>query len=180
MFKYAFLLNSETLTPDNYSNVYENPEFYCQVIGTNSMEQCLAQANALAAAGVELIDLCGDFDEEKAQALRKAADEKLEVCYAKYSASEAAKVEAMTEFKEYGILVCADGISDKAEKMELRSDELNTHVVFVADDDMACAEAKKMVTEGIQLIELCSYFTEEKAEAIIKAIDGRIPVGYCG
>jgi hypothetical protein len=37
-----------------------------------------------------------------------------------------------------------------------------------------------MKEEGIQLIELCSWFDEEKTQAIEKAVEGKVIVGTSG
>lgn len=180
MFKYAFILNSENLTPETYSLVYKNEEFYCKIVAVNSMEMCFDLANKLADDGVELIDLCGDFDAEKAQAIKDATGGRLDVCHAKYTEKELARVEALPALDEYGIIVNAPGVLDKPVKMELKSDECNTYVAFVANEEMANDVANEMAEGDAVFIELCSYFTKEKTEKLAKAIDYKIPVGYCG
>lgn len=180
MFKYAFILNSQTLTPESYSKVYENEEFYCRIAAINSMEMCYDLARKLAEDGVQLIDLCGDFDQEKAEAVRKATRDEVKVCYAKYTEEEILKLEALPSLNEYGIIIKAGGIGKTPVRAELKSSECNTYVAFVEDDSMAHAVANEMVKEGINFIELCSYFTKEKAEELVETIAHKVPVGYCG
>lgn len=40
--------------------------------------------------------------------------------------------------------------------------------------------AKKLSDEGYDFIDLCGDFDAEKTEKIRKAIDYKVPVGYCG
>ena len=180
MFQYAFIANSAGLDPDKYSLVYENDEFYCFVGAVHGMEMAQALAAAFADRGFQLIDLCGDFDEKKAESIKKAAEGKLDVCYAKYSEENQKKFEAMSTSNEYGIIIMADGMGDCTEWLELKDEEYNTTVAIVGSDAAAEEAAKEMVIKGIHFIELCSYFDREKADAIEKAIDAKVPVGYCG
>jgi len=52
------------------------------------------------------------------------------------------------------------------------------YIVGCNDIDAACEKAAELVDQGIKLLELCGAFGEEGCRKIIKAIDGRIPVGY--
>jgi len=180
MFKYAFLANSAGLGPDKYSVTYENDRFCCYISAVHGMKMPCEIAEKLAAEGFELIDLCGDFNLEKAEEIRKAADGKLNVCYAKYTEENQKKYDALESMNEYGIIIMGEGIGDKPEKLELRDDEYNTYVTIVGSDEMAKAAAKEMVAQGIHFIELCSYFDLEKAEAIADTVDRKVPFGYCG
>lgn len=53
-------------------------------------------------------------------------------------------------------------------------------VVGVSDASQGIAVAKEMVTEGIQLIELCGGFGPVWSGKIIEAIDHAVPVGSVG
>ncbi len=44
--------------------------------------------------------------------------------------------------------------------------------------EMACKSAKELVADGVQLIELCGAFKGDMPEQVIKAIDGKVPVGH--
>ena len=59
----------------------------------------------------------------------------------------------------------------------LESEAFSTTVICVEDIDMACNEAKKLVSQGVQLIELCGAFKEGMVDAVIDAVGGKIPVG---
>ena len=50
-------------------------------------------------------------------------------------------------------------------------------VVGVSHPEQGIAEAKKMIGEGIQLIELCGGFSPVWAGKIIEAINYAVPVG---
>ena len=65
-------------------------------------------------------------------------------------------------------------------RLSLDSEDCNTRACFVKDLDAAKAAAAALAEEGIDFIELCSWFDQEKTEAIIEAAGGKIPVGSCG
>lgn len=181
MFNYAFIVNSEGLTPEDYSWSYKNDEMKLEFLATSGMEMTKKYAKKLADKGVKYIDLCGDFDADKADEAAKATDNKIEVCYAKYSDSETKKMDKLTDLGEYGIIIMAYGLEPGSTKTKrLVGSEFVTTIVLVDSEDAAKAAAKGLVDGGINFIELCSFFDENKANDIIDSIKGAVPVGYCG
>ena len=57
------------------------------------------------------------------------------------------------------------------------TDNFKMKVVGVSHPEQGIAEAKKMVDEGIQLIELCGGFSPVWVGKIIEAIEYAVPVG---
>lgn len=53
-----------------------------------------------------------------------------------------------------------------------------TYMIGVADVQQACAVAKRLCGEGFGCIELCGAFGEEGAQAVIRATENKIPVGF--
>ncbi len=51
-------------------------------------------------------------------------------------------------------------------------------VYAVGTVEQACDVAKSLVADGIQLIELCGAFKGTMIDDVIKAVDGRVPVGH--
>jgi len=178
--KYAFIMNSGTLSPENYSALYEdqgNLYFFTAVHGMDMARELVKQ---LADDGYELIDLCGDFDAEKAEELEKVSGGRIKASYAKYTEEELEKFNALPVNDRYGIIVLGFGLSRDVVRLALESGEYNTDISIVAKEETAALEAKKMAAEGIHFIELCGYFDAEKAETVIQAVDRKVPVGYCG
>jgi len=181
MFTYAFIANSEGHTPEDYFWNYENDAMKFKFLVTSGMDMTKKYAKKLADDGFEYIDLCGDFDEDKAKEICSATDGRIEVEYAKYTDIEAKKAEELPVFDEFGVIVMAQGLPEGTTKTEkVIGSEFNTTIVLVDSEEMANAAAQGLVERGIHLIELCSYFNEIKADKVIDAIDGKIPVGYCG
>lgn len=178
--KYAFIMNSGTLDPESYSTTYEDRQNRYYFAAVSGMTMAVALAEKLAAEGYDFIDLCGDFDAEKAEEIRNAAGKKLQVSYAKYTKEGQAKFEALDESNRYGIIVLGFDQKEELVSLSIESDEFNTYIAIVDKEETASAEAKKMVEEGIHFIELCGYFDARKAAAVSDACGHRIPIGYCG
>lgn len=180
-FKYAFLLNSETLTPESYTGTIESDAFIANVYAVNSMEMACETSKKLVDDGVQLIDLCGDFDEEKSEGIKSYVGKPFDIAYAKYTESEMEKLSALgDDIDTYGIIIKVEGTDPNQHFLDLKSEELYTRVVGVSTMGEACEQAKKMTEDGIAFIELCSAFDEKAAEQIIDAINGKVPVGYAG
>ncbi len=178
--KYAFIMNSRTLNPENYSAVYEDAGSQYYFTGVHGMKMTRELAKKLADDGYELIDLCGDYNEEKTEEVRMASEGKIKVNYAKYSEEELAKLNALDSMGKFGIIVLGFDLSKDVVRLELTSDEYNTYIAIVAKEEMAAVEAQRMVAEGINFIELCGYFNSERAAVVAEAIGHKVPLGYCG
>jgi hypothetical protein len=60
----------------------------------------------------------------------------------------------------------------------LESDSLKTRLIGVNSLESAEAAAKELVSDGVQLIELCGWFGPKGAARIIKVVGDQIPVGF--
>ncbi|HZK02121.1 MAG TPA: DUF6506 family protein, partial [Anaerovoracaceae bacterium] len=129
--------------------------------------------------GFSNIDLCGAFNAEMAAKVSKATGGKIDVKYTKYSPEDSQRMDELESLKEYGIILMESPLTE-IEWLHMKSDEFNTTVGLVNSLESACIAAKKMVDDGIVFIEMCRWFDKEKAEAVIDAIEGAVPVGYCG
>ncbi len=178
--KYAFIMNSRTLNPETYSVVYEHEGNQYYFAGVHGMKMTKELAKKLADDGYELLDLCGDYNEEKAQEVRDASEGKTKINYAKYSDEDLEKLDALQSTDQYGVIVLGFEPSEDLTRLELTSEEYNTYIAIAGSEEIAVRTAKEMVTEGINFIELCGYFTQDKAEVIAEAIDHKVPLGYCG
>lgn len=179
MLKFAFLINVPGQSPRIYSGIYENSESFNLVAGTGSMEEAKEFVGELAADGYTLLNLCGDFDDAVTAEMQEIAGPDVKIRHADYLPDELAKVEALPEFSKYGIVIVMRGVEEPAEVV-LSCTDFYTKAIFVKDQEQASAAAKQLAAEGMHDIELCSWFTEEKTQAVIDAIGGAVPVGSCG
>lgn len=178
--KYAFIMNSASLNPESYSVTHDNEGNQYYFTAVHGMKMTRELTKKLAGDGYELMDLCGDYNAEKAEEVKGAAEGKIKVNYAKYSEEDLAKFDALESTSKYGIIVLGFNLTVDLVRLELTSEEYNTYIAIVAKEEMAALQAKKMVEEGINFIELCGYFDSEKAERVAEAIGHMVPIGYCG
>ena len=177
--KFAFIANIAGITPETYSAAFETEEAYNLIAGVDGMDAAKEYVKKLADEGYDLINLCGDFDEEITEELRGIAGETVEIQHADYSAEELAKLEKLESFKNYGIIIIDSSIDEAHEEL-LQSEACDAKVVFVNSIDMAKEAGKKLVDEGADFIELCSWFDKEKMEELVEATENKVPVGTCG
>ena len=179
MLKAAFIANSESQNPQTYSLRYENPDFQLEMVAVSGMDMTKETILGFARDGFDLVDLCGDFTQEMAEALRQATGNQIRISAAVYSEEEAKKLEALTTMQNYGIILMGRGIGSEPVWLEKKNQEFNTQIAIVGSDAMAAEAAREMAEAGIDFIELCGYFDQEKAAALSQAAGGALPVGYC-
>lgn len=80
---------------------------------------------------------------------------------------------------KYAFMMIGEGYNP-AQVATLDSGLFSTTVICIEDINMACEEAKKLVSQDIQLIELCGAFKGDMVDAVIDAVEGKIPVGNMG
>ena len=179
MFKFALIINVPGASLGSCTKVYENKESYNEFIGSGSMDMAAQIVESLIEKDIEEIDLCGAFDDQETEKYRKITHNKIEIFNSKNSVEEQRKIDAMTSFNKYGFISITKGIQEM-QTVVLSGEKRDNHIVMVKDLDMACLAAKTLIEKGVDLIELCSWFDNEKTQSIIDAIDGKIPVGSCG
>lgn len=179
MFKYAFIENVDNASPETYSFVYDNAESSSLVAGTSSFKMTEELVKKLDSEGYDLIDMCGDFDDEAVEKLLSVTKSGIRILHADYLPAEMEKLEALESLQEYGIVVVMDGV-EETRSFTLESDDCNTYVRFTKDMEAAKAAAKELTEQGVYFLELCSFFDKERTLEIIDAIGGKIPVGSCG
>ena len=71
------------------------------------------------------------------------------------------------------------GVEDP-EEVVLSNNGSYAKATFVKNQEQANEAAKQLTAEGMDDIELCSWFDAEKTQKVIEAIGGSVPVGSCG
>ncbi len=177
MFKFAFFVNSTTLTPENYSKNLLGKDFAGLVCGVNSMELACKKAKELEETGFDEIELCGDFTGEMAKEIKDSTLGKIKICYETYSSQEKAKFDELKELNPWGIIIEVGETWDKDRYSILKSEECDTYIACVNGMEDGIHAAEQMVRDGVKFIELCSYYDEEKTNQVIEGIGGAIPIG---
>ncbi len=75
------------------------------------------------------------------------------------------------------VFMFVNGSITEPRRMEMDLGQGLMIVVGVADYNMACEEAKKLVDEGVLLIELCGGFGTIGHARVTEAVAGKIQVG---
>ena len=81
------------------------------------------------------------------------------------------------KLKNYGFIAMASGFKPEVHFSILESNDFKMKVVGVENIESAIDAAKRMVRDGIQLIELCGAFDEKQGDKIRASIDYKVPVG---
>lgn len=79
--------------------------------------------------------------------------------------------------KNFAFIVKAPGYSAEQHHAEFLSEEFSTRVVGVAHLAEAVLVARKLIAEGVQLIELCGGFSESDRTELGDQTDHKVPVG---
>jgi hypothetical protein len=79
--------------------------------------------------------------------------------------------------EKFAFIVKAPGYSAEKHSTELSSDQFSTRIVGVAHLDEAIMMARKLIDEGVQLIELCGGFSQSDRAALLDQTNHKIPVG---
>ena len=69
--KYAFIIKAPGYRRTTHTAHLESPEFGAEIIGVEDFDEALTVAEALAAAGTQIIELCGAFSTQEATKLRR-------------------------------------------------------------------------------------------------------------
>lgn len=178
MLKFAFLVHMPGESPETYGAEYENGACRIRVAGVEK-SAAAGYARKLAEEGFSVIDLCGDFTEEEARDMGGSLPEGTSVRPARYGKEQEAKLDALPDMKEYGILIHGEGLSEPVD-LSIEHPECNTRIAVVSGLEAAEAAAGRMAAGGIRFIELCSWFDREKTASVIRAAGGAVPVGSCG
>ena len=177
--KFAFIANIAGVTPETYSTVFETTGSYNLVAGVDGMDAAKEYIAKLAEEGFELINLCGDFDDEITAEIRELVGDKVEVENAKYTITEMIKLDHLETFRDYGIIILDEDV-DKAHEVVLRSEACDARIIFVKDLRQARNAGRRLIEKRVNFIELCSWFDILRLESIVEATGNKVPVGTCG
>jgi hypothetical protein len=105
--KFAFILNTNGGHPDTYNVNYSTSMDEFWIYGVTGVEEGIEFAKTLKGNDFDLVNLCGDFDEEMTA---EVAATGIEACNAKYLPAELDKIGELTDEQlcEYGIIIAAE------------------------------------------------------------------------
>jgi hypothetical protein len=82
--------------------------------------------------------------------------------------------------RHWGFIYTAAGANPERDWTVVDSGDCRTVLVGVAAPGQGVDVARRLVEDGVQLIELCGGFGPVHTGRIIEAIDGAVPVGSVG
>ncbi len=92
-------------------------------------------------------------------------------------ANDGSTIVALTEF---GFIVTGSGFDPEKDTSVMQTKSFRMRTIGVATPDQGIAAAKRLVEDGVQLIELCGGFGPLWTGRIIEAIDDAVPIGSVG
>lgn len=84
------------------------------------------------------------------------------------------------KLNNYGFIVMAPDYNPSKQHTIMENEFFRTEVVGVSSVEEAINVSRKLISEGIQLIELCGGFGDEMANEVISALDSEVPIGFVG
>jgi hypothetical protein len=79
---------------------------------------------------------------------------------------------------DFAFIVFGPDYNPDDHSQTLQSAALKTRIIGVDSLDRAEVVAQELVSEGVQLIELCGWFGPKGAARIIEAVGDKVPVGF--
>lgn len=179
MIKFAFIANIEGVTPETYSAEYETKNSYNLIAGVDGMDAAKEYIKKLAEENFDILNLCGDFDDEITAEIQEIMGEHVKVRNAKYTIDEAKKLQFIQSFRDYGVIILDEDVN-KHHEIVLRSDSCDMRVIFAQDLRQARNAGRRMIEKRVNFIELCSWFDILRLGSIVEATENKVPIGTCG
>lgn len=86
----------------------------------------------------------------------------------------------MMSLTNYGFIILAPEYSSHKQHAVLENEHFRSEIVGVNSVEEAIDVSEDLISQGVQLIELCGGFGEEKANQVIDALQSETPIGFVG
>lgn len=169
----GFLFKGCGLQSDRCRHTFEAPEFAMEIRGVASLEDGEAMARELVASGVQLLDLCGGFDETMIGRIVTAVEGKIPVGGCPLPPEETEKA---TGWTRYGFIFKGPGMRADRCRFSCDTPGFAMEIRGVSSPEEGEDAARDLVGLGIQLLELCGGFNEAMTARIAAAVEEKIPV----
>lgn len=77
---------------------------------------------------------------------------------------------------KFAFLIMGDDFRPEIDRAFIHGE--TAQIIGVSSINEACAEAQRLLNEGISCIELCGAFGPEGAKKVIASTHNRLPIGY--
>lgn len=174
--KYAFIFDADIPSGDDFFCEVGMGQEVCLVAGVSPLEEAIPFAQKLVSQGFTNLGFCGAFEDEMIARMKKAVGPDVAVNQMHYLPEQLELLGEMNSFREYGVLIQADGLTSNA-RFLLKNDQCNAKVCFVPNWDHAKDAVRELFEEGIYFIECCGWFKEPMVREMINMTCGTIPIG---
>lgn len=89
----GFIFKGPAIKPTRHRAVLRSPDFVMRVIGVESVEEAISAAASMVADGVEVVELCGAFDQTDAHRVALAIGPAVAVGVVTFSREQADRLE---------------------------------------------------------------------------------------
>lgn len=179
MLRCAFIVIAEGVMPKTYSAVYKNDDCHCIVAGVSNVQMGKKYVKKLVDNDFTVINLCSEFSDGTTRVLQAEAGEGVKIRNAQYSFDEVIKLSRIDRFRNFGLIIKLPGV-EKAQERVMRSDALDTRVIFVGNIRQARNAGRRLIQKRIEVAELSTWFDRLRMDSVVDAMEDRIPVGTCG
>lgn len=174
--KYAFIFDCDIPSGEDFNCQVGMGQEICLVAGVSPISEAIPLAKKLAAEGFDTMGFCGAFDEEIIAQIKEAVGAHVSVNQMHYLPEQQKMLEEMNSYREYGVLIQADGLTSNA-RFLLKNEKCNAKICFVPNWDNAKKAVAELFEEGIYFIEACGWFKESMVYELIETTCGTIPIG---
>lgn len=179
MFTFGFIINAPGCTPEQYNGLIDADAIRVYTGGVSDMEGAVAYARELQSKGATHIDLCGDFDAEKAAQISGALSGQVIVKYAKYDEEQEKNLESI-HTDQYAFIVKYESLDPAKHVVCLSFPDFTFKMVGVPSLSEGVRAVKALQAEGCEFFELCSGFNAEQTKELIEKTDGKAAIGSAG
>jgi hypothetical protein len=174
--KYAFIFDCDIPSGEDFNCQVGFGQEVCLVAGVSPIEDALSLAQKLASQGFTEMGFCAAFDDGMISKIKIAVGAEVNVHQMQYLPEQLEMLGEMNSFREYGVLIQADGLTSNA-RFLLKNDSCNAKICFAPNWNCAKDAVKELFEEGIYFIECCGWFKESMVRDMIQMTCDTIPIG---
>ncbi len=177
--KFGFIFKTGCSVGKDFIVFSKAGDTLAKVIGVESVDMGREGVEILSQWGVKIYDFSGDFSKEQLGEYEKIFSGEYQFNLMKYLPGQREKLEKVKDLSKYGVIV-RNGDIEGYQREELVCPKKTATIYFVKDLEKAKEAIKEMIKEGVEYVELCSYFNLDRTKQLIEEVGGKIPIGTSG
>ncbi|HOU32225.1 MAG TPA: DUF6506 family protein [Synergistaceae bacterium] len=157
-----------------WRKTFATPEFTMEIRGVASPEEGETAARELRDGGVQILDLCGGFDDELTARIVAAVEGKIAVGARRPAAGSPPPPDAP---RRYGFIFKGPGMVPEHCQETFEAPGYFLEVRGVSSVEEGEIAAREMGDRGVTILGLCGGFNDELTARIMAAVGGKVAVG---